>query len=66
MILRFFDDGMALIICLNMMCPSLMLQKTADAEQLDDIHGSRKEKGNKKKMKYEERYHRTGEKIGVR
>ena len=26
-----------------------MLQKTAAAEQLDDIHGSRKEKGNKKK-----------------
>ena len=42
-----------------------MLQKTAAAEQLDDIHGSRKEKGNKKKRKYEEWYHRTGEKIGV-
>ena len=47
--LRFFDDGMMLIICLNRMYLSLMLQKTAAAEQLDDIHGSRKEKGNKTK-----------------
>ena len=58
MMLRFFDDGMTLIICLNMMYPSLMLQKTAAAEQVDDIHGSRKEKGDKKKRKYEEWYHR--------
>ena len=28
---------------------SLMLQKTAAAEQLDDTHGSRKEKRNKTK-----------------
>ena len=35
----FFDDGMTLLIMyLNMMYPSLMLQKTAAAEQLDDIH----------------------------
>ena len=31
-----------------MIYPSLTLQKSAAAEQLD-IHGSRKEKGNKKK-----------------
>ena len=37
MMLRFLDDGMTLIICLNMMYPSLMLQKSAAAEQLDDI-----------------------------
>ena len=49
MMLRFFDDGMTLIICLNRMYLSLMLQKTAAAEQLDDINGSRKEKGNKTK-----------------
>ena len=49
MMLRFFVDGMTFIICLNMMYSTLMLQKTAAAEQLDDIHGSRKEKGNKKK-----------------
>ena len=33
MILRFFDDGMTLIICLNRMYPSRMLQKTAAEEQ---------------------------------
>ena len=50
MMLCFFDDGMTIIICLNMMYPSLMLHKTAAEEQLDDIiHGSRKKKGNKKK-----------------
>ena len=53
----FFDDGMTLIICLNMIYPSLMLNKSAAEEQLDDIiHGSRKKKGNKKKRKYEEWY----------
>ena len=49
MMLPFFDDGMTLIIYLNRMCPSRMLQKTAAEEQLDDIHDSKKEKGNKKK-----------------
>ena len=50
MMLRVFDDGMTLIICLNMIYPSLMLHKIAAEEQLDDIiHGSRKKKGNKKK-----------------
>ena len=33
-----------------------MLQKTAAEEQLDDIHGSRQEKGNKKERKYKEWY----------
>ena len=48
-----------------MMYSSLMLQKTAAAEQLDDIHSSRKEKGYKKKEIWRV-LSRTGEKIGLR
>ena len=47
-----------------MMYPSLMLQKTAAAEQLDVIHGLRKEKGNKKTGNMKSGT--IGRKIGVR